>query len=457
MTSKRFLIGNAAGFSGDRVDAALPVVRTLISRGLPSALFFEVLGERTVALAQMARNADADKGFEPMLDRLLAPVLGFCLEHGIPIIGNFGGANPQGAARRIAALAKELGLRPVKVGIVEGDDVRGLPLETYPVFEADAGIDTHGGDIIAANAYLDAQPIVAALRGGADVVVTGRTGDPSLALAPLIWHFGWSAEDWDKLAVGAVAGHLLECGAQLAGGVFFDPGYKDIPDPANIGFPIAEVEADGGLVVTKADDTGGRVSVASVTEQLLYEVHDPSRYVTPDVTVDMTAITLEEIAPDRVRVDGIAGQPRPEDLKVTISHDGGWLGEGEVSVAGPNCRARALAMADALRERLRIRQLAVRSRIDLIGMGAVHDNDAGDLTRAHAGPEPVEVRVRIAAAGPHQEDVDQAAREALAMLCCGPAGTGGARWHTTRRVATRSCLVPRRDVPVQARFLEEQA
>ncbi|NKX42461.1 DUF1446 domain-containing protein, partial [Rhodobacteraceae bacterium R_SAG2] len=374
----------------------------------------------------------------------------------IPIIGNFGGANPDGAARRIAALAEELGLRKIKIGIVKGDDVRGLPLDQYPVFEADMGIDTDGCGIIAANAYLDAQPIVAALQGGADVVVTGRTGDPSLALAPLIWHFGWSADDWDRLAVGAVAGHLLECGAQLAGGVFFDPGYKDIPDPANIGFPIAEVAEDGGLVVTKANATGGKVSVASVTEQLLYEVHDPSRYVTPDVVVDMSGVTLEEFASNRVRVSGIAGHPRPEKLKVTISYDGGWLGEGEVSVAGPNCRARALAMSDALRERLNIRQLGVRSRIDLIGLGAVHDNDAGDLARAYKGPEPAEVRVRIAAAGPHQDDVDQAAREALAMLCCGAAGTGGARWHTSRRVATRSCLVPRRDVPAQACFLEDQ-
>ncbi len=455
MSSKTFLIGNGAGFSGDRVDAALPVVQTLISRGLPSALFFEVLGERTVALAQLAFKKDASAGYEPMLERLLSPVLALCLEHRIPIIGNFGGANPSGAAQCILALALKLGLKPPRIGIVEGDDVRGLNLEQYPVFEADMGIDTFGGEIIAANAYLDAQPMVEALSAGADIVVTGRTGDPSLALAPLIWHFGWSHEDWNRLAVGSVAGHLLECGAQLAGGVFFDPGYKDIPDPANIGFPIAEIDADGGLLVTKADGTGGSVSVASVTEQLLYEVHDPACYITPDVTIDMSNIELTQEAPDRVRVSGVRGLPRPEQLKVTISHEGGWLGEGEVSVAGPNCRARAIAMADTLRERLKIRELPVRSRVDLIGLGAVHDNDAGDLTREFGENEPTEIRVRIAAAGSNQEDVDQAAREALAMLCCGPAGTGGARWNTTRRVATRSCLVPRSDVPAKAVFLEQ--
>ena len=457
MSAGRFLVGNAAGFSGDRVDAALPVVRTLIARGLPSALFFEVLGERTVALAQLARRADPEAGFEPMLDRLLGPVLGLCLEHGIPIIGNFGGANPEGAARRIVALAAERGAPEPRVGVVAGDDVRALDLDRFEAFEADAAVDMHGGAVLAANAYLDAQPIVEALRDGAQVVATGRTGDPSLALAPLIHHFGWAADDWDRLAAGAVAGHLMECGAQLAGGVFFEPGYKDVPDPADIGFPIAEIDRDGALVVTKADHTGGRIDVASVTEQLLYEVHDPAAYVTPDVTIDMTGIELAQEGPDRVRVTGVRGAPRPEKLKVTISHDGGWLGEGEVSVAGPNCRARALALADVLRQRVERRRLAVRVRVDVIGLGAVHDNDAGELARAAEGPEPADLRVRIAAAGPDRDDAEQAAREALAMLCCGPAGTGGARWGTTRRISTRSCLVPRAEVPARGHVPEGAA
>jgi hypothetical protein len=156
-----------------------------------------------------------------------------------------------------------------------------------------------------------------------------------------------------------------------------------------------------------------------------------------------------------VRVTGVRGRPRPEKLKVTISHDGGWLGEGEVSVAGPNCRARALAMADVLRQRMAVRGLDVRARVDVIGLGAVHDNDAGELARAHTGPEPADLRVRIAAAGPVRDDVEQAAREALAMLCCGPAGTGGARWNVTRRVSTRSCLVPREQVPARGFLMED--
>jgi hypothetical protein len=450
-----FRVGAGAGFSGDRTDAASPVVETLRARGGPAALFFEVLGERTVALAQLARRGDPEGGYEPMLDRLLAPVLGSCAEAGIPIIGNFGGANPRGAARRVAQLAEAAGVGGLRIGVVEGDDVRGLDLDALEPFEEDgsAHFETPG-ELVAANVYLDAQPIVQALEAGAQVVVTGRTGDPSLALAPLIRHFGWSAEDWDRLAAGAVAGHLLECGAQLSGGVFYEPGYKEVPEPWNLGFPIAEVDAAGGLVVTKADATGGRVSLASVKEQLLYEVHDPAAYVTPDVAVDMTAITLSQDGPDRVRVSGVRGRPRPEKLKITASYDGGWLGEGEVSVAGPNAAARAQAMAEALRERMRRRRLPARFRIDLIGLGAALDSDEG-VRRVCRGAGPEEIRVRIAAASPEFDAAEQAAREALAMLCCGPAGTGGARWRTTRRIATRSFLAPRSLAPASGALLEE--
>ena len=216
--SAMFRVGNCSGFSGDRVDAAAPVVDTLIQLGGPSAIFFETLGERTVALAQLEKRRDPERGYEPMLERLLEPILVRCATHGIPIIGNFGAANPAGAAKVIARLAKRLGLPDLKIGVVYGDDVRErLNLETHEVYEADTGLDMGGGDVVSANAYLDAKPIVDALRAGAQIVVTGRTGDPSLCLAPLIHHFGWSYDDWDKMAVGATAGHLLECGALLAG------------------------------------------------------------------------------------------------------------------------------------------------------------------------------------------------------------------------------------------------
>lgn len=443
-----FRIGNGAGFSGDRVDAPGPVVDTLIAMGGPAALFFEVLGERTVALAQLERRRDPTRGYEPMLERLLQPILQKCAQHRIPIIGNFGAANPPAAAALIAQLARAQGLPRLRIATVFGDDVReAIALDTAEVYEADAALPAQADAMIAANAYLGAGPVVEALRGGADVVVCGRIADPSLALAPLMHHFGWAADAWNNLAIGGTVGHLLECGSQVTGGVFYDPGYKDIPDPANIGFPIAEVDADGGLVITKADHTGGLVDLRTVKEQLLYEVHDPACYVTPDVALDFTAITLEQTGQDRVAVRGMRGHPAPERLKVTVSFEGGFLGEGEFSLAGPNALARARLAGEVLRERLRRRGLDVRARVDLIGIASVHDNDAGALWHDYAGPEPEEIRVRLAVAGAIHDDVDQAAREVLAMLCCGPAGSGGARWRTTPRIHTKSYLLPRSAVP----------
>ena len=443
-----FLVGNGAGFSGDRVDAPIPVVRTLIKRGLPAALFFEVLGERTVALAQLERRRDPELGYEPMLERLLAPILADCATHRIPILGNFGAANPPAAARLIARLAQRLGLPGLKIAVVYGDDVKdSIALDQLPVHEADGSIDTGAAKLVAANAYIGAAPLVQALRDGADLVVAGRTSDPALAIAPLVHHFGWSMDDWQKLAVGAACGHLLECGSQVTGGVFWDPGRKDIPDPANIGFPIAEVTEDGGLVITKAEDTGGLVDLRTVKEQLLYELHDPSHYITPDVVLDITGCSLQQIGPDRVAVHGLRGKPAPDTLKVTASFEGSWLGEGEVSVAGPNALARARATADVLLQRLKLRGLDVRARVDLIGVASVHDSDDGALWRAYDGPEPPDIRIRLAAEGADRDAVDQAAREVLALLCCGTAGTGGARWRLTPRILTRSYLVLRDRVP----------
>lgn len=447
-----FLVGNGAGFSGDRVDAPIPVVRSLVRRGLPAALFFETLGERTVALAQLERRRDPSLGYEPMLERLLAPVLADCHAHRIPVLGNFGAANPPAAARVVAALAVRLGLPGLRIAVVAGDDVKGsVALDQLPVHEADGSIDLRSARLVAANAYIGAEPLVRALAEGADVVVAGRTSDPALAIAPLVHHFGWAWDDWEKLAVGAACGHLLECGSQVTGGVFWDPGFKDIPDPANIGFPIAEVTGDGCLVVTKPENTGGVMDLRTVKEQLLYELHDPARYITPDVVLDITGCALEQDGPDRVSVRGLRGHPAPDTLKVTACFEGSWLGEGEVSVAGPNALARAKASAEVLLERLRRRGLPVRARADLIGVASVLDSDDGALWRGYAGPEPAEIRVRLAAEGADRDVVDQAAREALAMLCCGTAGTGGARWRVTPRILTRSHLVLRERVPTSVR------
>ena len=446
-------IGCGAGFSGDRWDAAVPVVATLRERGGPAVLMFETLAERTLALAQLKRRQDADSGWEPSLERFLAPVLADCVDGRIPIVGNFGAANPAGAARRIHALAVRLRLRSLKVAVVEGDDLlAALPekrrREAFPA-------SLQGKAVVSANAYLGAQPMAEALRAGADVVVTGRVADPSLALGPLLAHFGWAMDDWDRLARGTMAGHLLECGAQVTGGYFADPGRKDVPGLANVGFPILEIGEDGRFVVTKADGTGGCVDRRTVIEQLLYEVHDPAAYLTPDVTADISEAEVIELARDRVEVRGVRGHPKPPTLKATVCYEGGWLAEGEISYAGPNAAARAKLAGEVVQERVQrlgLRHLGLRR--DLIGVASVFSDDAGRWMESCPFSASEDVRLRVAAATDSKPEAEAIAREVLALYTCGPAAGGGVRTNVTPRLASDSCHVPREWLRPRFRFVE---
>ncbi len=431
------LVGAAAGFSGDRLDAAEAVVATLIDRRRPAALIFETLAERTLAAAHLRRRADAGAGYEPQLERLLRPVLATCLAHGIKIVGNFGAANPRAAGERVLRLARELGVRAVRVAVVSGDDVSGPPFRPLLARALGGALDRIA--IVGANAYLGAEPIAAALRAGADVVVAGRIADPSLALGPALAHFGWRADDWDRLARATMAGHLLECGAQVTGGYFADPGYKDVPDPHAVGFPIAEIDADGDCVIGKADGTGGIVNAQTVKEQLLYEIHDPRAYLTPDVVADISEAEVQELAPNRVRLTGVRGRPRPQTLKVSVFYEGGWLGEGEISYAGPGAEERARLAADILRRRLPELQL----RVDLIGAVSVLADDAGRLLAATDVRGATDVRLRVASAHAERAAVERLADEVTALYTCGPAGGGGVRTGVRQRLQTMSCLVPR--------------
>ena len=450
--SEPFLIGCGAGFSGDRVDAPGPVVQHLVGSEHPGVLMLETLGERTLALAQKERLADPSLGYEPLLDQLVGPVLDVCLTSGIPIISNFGAANPGGAAERILELAHAAGLRRPRIAVIEGDDVRhrlqDLPLTPW---EGDPSEELALERIVAANAYLGALPIAEALSGGADIVVTGRVADPALALGPLINHFDWSATDWDRLAAGTMAGHLLECGAQITGGYFADPGVKNVPAMDRIGFPIAEVTRDADVTITKASGTGGLVDQRTAKEQLLYEVHDPAAYITPDVVADLTEAELADLGPDRVGLSGVKGHPATEHFKVTVSLTGGWLGEGEISYAGPNAEARARLAADTLIARLDVRGLDLRRRVDLIGVASVLDDDQATLRDATMG-HAEDVRVRLAVEGADRAAVEAATQEVLALLCCGPAGGGGARRNHVSRIHTRSYLAPKTEVTPEVRF-----
>lgn len=437
------LIGSGAGFSGDRTDAALPVVRTLIAAGGPAALIFETLAERTLALAQLARRQDPEHGYEPLLDQLLTPVLALCLKHNIPIIGNFGAANPRAAARRIAVLAADLALPAPRVAVVEGDDLsddagRALLRERV-------GESFPEARFVCANAYIGARGIADALRDGAQIVVCGRVADPALAVGPAMAHFGWAWDDWNRLAAATMAGHLLECGAQVSGGYFADPGMKDVPDVHAVGFPIAQLDENGAIEIFKAANTGGCVDLRTVKEQLLYEVHDPRAYLTPDVVADIGEVAVEQIAPDRVAVRNIRGHARTETLKANLFYQGGWIAEGEISYAGPNAAARARLAADIVRKRMTMLGFDAHIRFDLIGVLSVFADDAGTMLAAPQSGEADAQDVRLRAALVHEDKaVAQALlREVNTLYTCGPAGGGGVRTALRSRLNAMSCLVPR--------------
>jgi Acyclic terpene utilisation family protein AtuA len=448
--SGRMLIGAGAGYSGDRVDAPIAVVRDLRAGGERAAIIFETLGERTLAAAQLRRRQNPAVGYEPKLAALLQPVLKGCVEGKIAIIGNFGAANPPAAGDVVAGLARDAGAQ-LTIGIITGDDM--LDADGRAVLRECCEDLPDEKLLVSANAYLGAAPIVEALGEGAQVVVTGRVADPSLTLAPLMHAFGWQDHDWARLGRGTMAGHLLECGAQVTGGYFADPGFKDVPAPESIGYPIASIDSDGGFVIGKAQG-GGLVDRHTVTEQLLYEVHDPAAYLTPDVTADISNASLAELGNDRVRVDGVTGYARPERLKVTICFDGGWLGEGEISYYGTNALARARLAGEVVKRRS---PRDVRIRCDVIGVLSVLADDSGhawELLDGVTDADAQDVRLRVAFASNAKSEVERGLAEVEALYCAGPAGGGGIRFHMWPRIAATSCLVPREAVRANVEMRE---
>ena len=440
-------VGCGAGFSGDRVDVAAPVVRTLIERGGPAALIFENLAERTLATQQLAKRANPLLGYEPLLELELRPVLADCLAHGIVIVSNFGAANPEGAALLIQRLAQELGLPVPRIAVVKGDDLsdaQGLAIVQDHLKE-----NFDAARFVCANVYQGAFEIADAIRAGAQIVVTGRVADPSLTLGPAIAHFGWARDNWDALAGATMAGHLLECGAQVSGGYFADPGMKDVPGLDDVGFPIAEIAFDGSCIVSKAARTGGLVDERTVKEQLLYEVHDPAAYITPDVVADMTEATVTQVGPDRVRLAGVRGHPRTATLKANVFFDGGWFGEGEISYAGPNAEARARLAMDVMQKRMGPH---LPLRFDLIGVSSILGDDGNRMLGTLPIGKAMDIRLRVAGQHLDLKVIDQLLREVTALWTGGPAGGGGVRVAKRQRLSTQSCLIARERVPASFSF-----
>lgn len=433
-------IGAGAGFSGDRLEPAA----ILAERGRIHYLVLECLGERTVALAQLRKRSDAEGGYDPLLERRIEMLLPLLRRHGVRLITNMGAANPIAAADAVIGIARAQ-KTPIRVAVVTGDDVLTKIDPEMLTLETQAPIAKYG-ELVSANAYLGAAALLPALQSGADIVITGRVADPSLFLAPMAHEYGWALDDFDRLARGTSIGHLLECAGQLCGGYYAEPGRKDVPDMAHLGFPYAEVDAYGNATLGKVEGTGGCITLATAKEQLLYEVTDPFAYVTPDVVADFSTVTMRGTGRDRIEVRGAVGKARPAKLKVSVGYLAGYVGEGEISYGGANALGRARLAADIVRQRLG--EDFAELRIDLIGSTSLHGKSFDSAEK------PYEVRLRVAARAQSRERAMQVGEEVEALYTNGPAGGGGTRKYVQEQVGIVSTLIERERVPAKVTLKE---
>lgn len=435
MAKKIVRIGAGAGYAGDRWDPAVE----LAEEGDIDYLAFECLAERTIAREALAMHHDPDAGYNPRLAERMEAVLPICVEKGVRVISNMGAANPRAAAQRVCDIAAEAGIDGLRCAVLLGDDVRETvaSMPALTLMETGAPLESILPKMAAANAYLGADGIRDALATDAQVVMTGRVADPSLFVGAMLHGLGWAYDDYERLAHGTVAGHLLECAGQVTGGYFADPGMKDVEGLARLGFPFADITDDGGVTLGKVDGSGGRVDAMTCTEQLLYEMHDPTDYITPDCVLDVTGVRFQETAPDRVQVAGARARPRTPTYKVSIGYFDGFMGEGQISYGGPNAVARARLAGEVVEERLKRLGFSYEElRVELIGMESLH-GPAPDQ------PEPYEVRIRIAGRTDNRRAAEAIGWEIETLLTNGPQGGAGDSKQVKEILAVQSVLLPR--------------
>ncbi len=445
-------IGNGCGFWGDNLDA--PVV--LAEQGRLDYLTLEYLAELTMSILALQKQRRPEAGyaadFLDVLERLV-PILKD--QPRLRIVTNAGGMNPAGCAARARALLDEAGLRDRRIATVSGDDLLprldALLEENHALCHLDTGqpLEAIRARVVSANAYLGARPIADALAQEAAIVITGRVADASLTVGPAVHELGWDWSDWDRLAAGTVAGHLIECGAQCTGGLWCN--WQEIPNFARVGYPIAELEANGTLRITKPAGSGGRVNFETVSEQLLYEVGDPAGYLTPDVTADFTSVALSELAVDVVDVQGARGRPATDSYKVSIAYRDGFMASGTLVLTGPDTLNKGRRAGAMILERLRRAGYDYeQSNIELLGAGACVP---GVLPMP---PEPPEVVLRVSVRDPRRPAVERFTKEFAPLVTSGPPGTTG---YTTGRPPVREvlaywpALIAKHAVPAEVRLV----
>lgn len=444
---KSIRIGSGAGYSDDRLQPALDIIQY----GEVDYIVFECLAERTIAIAQQRKMKNIKEGYDSLLEYRMEQVLPLCVEKNVKIVTNMGAANPEAAAERVKQIAQKQGLHNLKIAAVTGDDVlsRIDRYQDQKLLENNKHIKELGSAIVSANAYIGARGIVEALEAGADIIITGRAADPSLFLAPMIYEFGWSFADTELLGKGTIGGHLMECGAQITGGYFADPGYKEVPELWNVGFPIMEVDEKGDYYITKLNDSGGVVSLATVKEQLLYEIHDPANYLTPDVIADFSNVQVEEVEDNVVKVFGGSGKKKTGLLKTSIGYKEGYIAEAEISYGGSGSVKRARLAKEIIQKRLAAENIEpVEIRYDFIGLNSLYGNDIPNTQ------EMLEVRLRVAARAEDDVIAKAIVREVESLYTNGPAGGGGIRSNIKEIVSIGSILIPEADTDIKISYCE---
>ncbi|HKY28814.1 MAG TPA: acyclic terpene utilization AtuA family protein [Pyrinomonadaceae bacterium] len=448
-------IAAGQGFWGDLLDA--PVRQ--VEGGPIDYLMLDYLAEVTMSIMQKQRSRNPEAGYAKDFVPLMKQILPTCVGRNIRVTANAGGVNVEGCAQAVRDVARQLGLEgKLRIGIVTGDDImsriddllaRGVELRNM---DNDEPLTTVRDRIQSANAYLGAWPIVEALNGGATVVITGRATDTGLTLAPMIHEFGWPLDDWNRLAAGTIAGHIIECGAQASGGnCQYD--WQNIPDLAKVGFPIAEASADGSVVITKHNGTGGRINIPAIKEQLVYEMGDPHSYITPDCVADFTTIRLEDAGPNRVRVYGIEGRPATDLLKVSISYSAGFKAVGTLVYSWPEAYDKARAADKILRERLdRLGLTFDRVLTEFVGVNATHGPIAGE-----PACDLPEVQLRVGVRGQDRAAVERFTKEIAPLILTGPpsvTGFAGGRPKVEEIVAYWPALIPKHEIQPRVEIIE---